>query len=52
MKNSFLKSDPDITRGTDKSCLDCQKKFSFVVREHQCKRCLKPVCSECGSYRR
>jgi hypothetical protein len=52
MQASLLRPEPEITRGTDKYCNDCQKKFSIMVREHQCKRCLKPVCSDCGGFRR
>lgn len=52
MQISSPKGESLPARGTEKNCLDCNKKFSIVAREHQCKRCLKAVCSECGNNRK
>jgi transposase len=46
------KGEGEIVRGREKNCQDCLKRFSLVAREHQCKRCLKAVCSDCGNNRR
>ncbi|EAR88205.2 FYVE zinc finger protein (macronuclear) [Tetrahymena thermophila SB210] len=35
-------------RGVAKKCSICNKKFELFLREHICKRCLRPVCSECS----
>ncbi|KAL4473182.1 hypothetical protein ABPG72_015563 [Tetrahymena utriculariae] len=35
-------------RGVSKKCSICEKKFELFLREHICKRCLRPVCSECS----
>ncbi|KAL4476485.1 hypothetical protein ABPG74_010218 [Tetrahymena malaccensis] len=35
-------------RGVAKKCSICEKKFELFLREHICKRCLRPVCSECS----
>jgi len=35
-------------RGVIDSCQLCQKRFSALRLEHQCKRCARAVCSDCS----
>ena len=48
MQPLFPKSEPHVQRGTQKYCEICSVQFSVINREHQCKRCLRAVCSDCG----
>jgi len=49
--NFFQKNDPSINRDIEKKCQICNKEFSVFKREHQCKRCFRAVCSECGEHK-
>jgi hypothetical protein len=50
MQSLFAPSEPAVQRGVEKHCQVCNAKFSVITREHQCKRCLKAVCSDCGKH--
>lgn len=44
----FSKNQPSIQRDVEKKCMICTKEFRFGKSEHQCKRCLRAVCADCG----
>lgn len=46
----FQRNEFPLDRGNSKSCESCSKAFSLFLREHQCKRCYKAVCSDCGNF--
>lgn len=48
---TFEKFELPASRGKRNSCEICGKEFKLFVREHQCKRCGRSVCEECGSYK-
>jgi hypothetical protein len=48
---TFEKFELPATRGKRNACEVCSKEFKLFVREHQCKRCGRAVCEECGSYK-
>lgn len=48
MAQPFPRNDPAGQRGSEKRCQLCLKEFGVFRKEHQCKRCLRAVCSECG----
>ncbi|KAI9467221.1 FYVE zinc finger-domain-containing protein [Lactarius psammicola] len=33
------------------NCRDCQRRFSFLLRRHHCRRCGRIFCDRCSSYR-
>ncbi|KAI0321846.1 hypothetical protein OF83DRAFT_162573 [Amylostereum chailletii] len=33
------------------NCRDCQRRFTFLVRRHHCRRCGRIFCDRCSSYR-
>ncbi len=47
--NIFNKNEFPVNRGTIKQCEECNRAFSVFLREHQCKRCFRAVCNDCGS---
>ncbi|KAH9994110.1 FYVE zinc finger-domain-containing protein [Russula compacta] len=34
-----------------RNCRDCQRRFSFLLRRHHCRRCGRIFCDRCSSYR-
>lgn len=38
-------------RGKAKKCEICKKEFSLLVKEHQCKRCKRAVCTSCAHFK-
>ena len=38
-------------RGKAKNCTLCLKEFTMLTREHQCKRCKRPVCENCSPHK-
>lgn len=49
MSNLFDKWESGVQRDVEKKCSLCNKDFNFMRREHQCKRCLRAVCSDCSN---
>ena len=47
----FEKNDPGMQRDTEKKCTICAKQFKISRKEHQCKKCYRAVCSDCGKER-
>ncbi|CAK93679.1 unnamed protein product (macronuclear) [Paramecium tetraurelia] len=39
------------TRQKQPNCEICMYSFLLSVQQHQCKRCLRAICSECGKYK-
>ena len=48
----FEKFEPNSERGLIKACEICTHEFGILNREHQCKRCFRAVCSDCGTTKR
>ena len=44
----FERNDPGMQRDTEKKCTICAKQFKIGRKEHQCKKCYRAVCSDCG----
>jgi len=44
----FNKNETNILRGIEKKCQICGNGFSIFKKEHQCKRCFRAVCADCG----
>ncbi|CAD8170250.1 unnamed protein product [Paramecium octaurelia] len=48
LKKAFFQINIQDIRGKKKSCEICQKDFSVLQKEHQCKRCKRAVCYSCS----
>ena len=48
----FEKFEPNSERGIIKACELCGTEFGIMNREHQCKRCFRAVCADCGTTKR
>ena len=48
----FDKFEPNTERGILKNCQLCGSEFGVFNREHQCKRCFRAVCADCGETKR
>ncbi|KAM3139675.1 hypothetical protein pb186bvf_008133 [Paramecium bursaria] len=41
----------NLDRGQIKECQICNQPFTFMKKEHQCKRCKRAICDKCGPYK-
>ncbi|CAD8093975.1 unnamed protein product [Paramecium primaurelia] len=48
LKKAFFQINIQDIRGKKKACEICQKDFSVLQKEHQCKRCKRAVCYSCS----
>lgn len=48
-KNSLFSVKISEIRGKMTACDICNKDFSILVKEHQCKRCKRAVCYNCST---
>ena len=47
-ENNIKKNEKEGIPNTKNKCFICDKTFSLILRQHQCKNCLKAVCANCS----
>lgn len=47
--NTYDEAETLPEKGLAECCSICKTKFSFMKREHQCKRCFRAVCDSCSN---